>query len=135
MPNEKYIEDVMRTRSNDYEAIGKRLDDNWTLELLHAAIGMATEAAELLDMLKKHVYYGKDIDLINLEEELGDSNWYQALAISAARAKGHSTSFQQICDKNIAKLKKRYAGKFSETKAENRDLDAEREILESIDSD
>jgi NTP pyrophosphatase (non-canonical NTP hydrolase) len=129
MSGEKYIEDVLATLSCDYERIRRRLNND-TIDLLHAAIGMATEAGELLDMLKKHIFYGKDLDLVNLEEELGDADWYQSVAIHAARMKGHHTTWEQIWEKNIAKLKRRYQGKFSETKAENRDLDAERKILE-----
>ena len=130
MKPEKYIMKVLTTVSNDYGKIKERLRDESTIDLLHAAIGMVTESGELLDMLKKHIFYGKELDLVNMEEELGDMGWYQGVAIHAARMKGYAISFEQVWQKNISKLEARYAGKFNETKAENRDLEKERSILE-----
>jgi len=49
----------------------------------HAAKGMNTEQAELDDMLKKHLIYGKPFDEINVLEECGDVLWYVALALRA----------------------------------------------------
>jgi len=130
MKSEEYIKNVLKTASGDYEAIGKRLDNRSTIDLLHAAMGMVTESTELLDMLKKHIFYGKDLDFVNAEEELGDSNWYQSLAIQAMRVKGHFTSWESVWDKNVKKLRSRYGDKFTEEDALNRDLDRERNILE-----
>ena len=130
MTNEEYIKEVLKTESVDIDAIQERLRKPQVLRLLHAAKGMVTEAGELLDMLKKHIFYGRDLDLVNVEEEVGDSFWYAALAVDALREMGHDTSIEQIQEKNIAKLKKRYGKKFSEQAALNRDLDGERKILE-----
>lgn len=44
--------------------------------LLHMAVGVAGEAGELLDAVKKHVVYEKEIDLENVIEELGDLEFY-----------------------------------------------------------
>jgi NTP pyrophosphatase (non-canonical NTP hydrolase) len=46
------------------------------LDLLHMAVGVAGEAGELLDALKKHVFYNKPLDLENVVEELGDLEFY-----------------------------------------------------------
>jgi NTP pyrophosphatase (non-canonical NTP hydrolase) len=40
---------------------------------------MITELGELLDIHKKHVYYGREIDLLHVEEEIGDFAWYAAV--------------------------------------------------------
>jgi hypothetical protein len=130
MKSNKYIEDVLKTLSNDYDAISKRLEDKDTIDMLHAATRMVTEAGELMDMLKKHIFYGKDLDLVNAEEELGDSNWYQSLMIHSMKMKNHVTTWEQIWEKNIEKLKARYGDKFNEVGALDRDLDKERQILE-----
>lgn len=127
--SEQYINDVLVTAAGDHEAIAKRLSDHTTVDMMHAAMGMVTEAAELMDMLKKHIFYGKELDLVNAEEELGDSNWYQSLMIHSIRMKEHVTSWEQIWEKNIAKLKARYGDKFTEAAAKNRDLDTERKVL------
>ena len=43
---------------------------------LHMAVGVAGEAGELLDAIKKHVVYNKPIDRENIVEELGDLEFY-----------------------------------------------------------
>ena len=80
MNNEQYLEQSARTVSNDYEAIKGRLVDEDLIDLLHAGIGLATEAGEFLDAIKKHIFYGKKLDTVNLAEEGGDTLWYLALA-------------------------------------------------------
>ena len=93
--------------------------------LLHASLGMQTECAEFADAMKKNLIYGKILDEINLTEELGDILWYIALA---CRTMG--VTFEQLFDQNTAKLKVRFPEKFTEEKALNRDLEAERKALE-----
>ena len=105
-------------------AMGSNVDSE-QIDLLHAAIGMQTEAAEFSDMLKKRLFYGKELDIVNLREELGDQLFYIAMALRAL-----GTDFETVMERNIAKLKARYPEKFTEELAENRNLDKERAILE-----
>jgi NTP pyrophosphatase (non-canonical NTP hydrolase) len=93
--------------------------------LIHAVLGLASETGELADMLKKHIIYGRALDLVNVIEETGDLLWYEALALAAIKAQ-----LSDSMEKNILKLEERYKGKFSEHAALNRDLVAERKILE-----
>lgn len=44
--------------------------------LLHMAVGIAGEAGELLDAIKKHCVYQKELDYENVVEELGDLEFY-----------------------------------------------------------
>ena len=44
--------------------------------LLHMAVGVSGEAGELLDAIKKHCVYQKQIDLNNVMEEAGDILFY-----------------------------------------------------------
>lgn len=120
-----YVQNALKTESNDFEAILKRLESHETIRLLHAAIGMATESAELLDMLKKHIFYGKPLDKVNANEEIFDQMWYQAVAVNALGR----DSFNEGMETNIAKLKARYGEKFSENSALNRNLENEEKIL------
>lgn len=69
----------------------------------HALYGMASETGEIADCIKKTVIYGKELDAVNLKEELGDLLWYVALA---ANTMGWQLS--EIADENNAKLEKRY---------------------------
>ena len=121
-----YKKEALRTEQYDMEMIKKRLLDEDTIRLLHSAIGLSTEANEFLDMLKKHIYYGKKLDLPNVKEEIGDVFWYTAVAIDVLK-----TTFDEIMSVNIKKLKVRYPEKFTKENALNRNLDKERKILES----
>ena len=120
-----YIEKAIKTESKDFDKISNRLQDKSMIRLLHAGMGLATESAEFLDALKKAIYYGKELDKVNLAEEIGDQMWYCAIALSEL-----GVSFEEVMKKNIAKLEARYPEKFTEEKAENRDLKTERDILE-----
>lgn len=93
--------------------------------LLHAVMGLETEVGELTDQLKKHIFYGRELDLTNLVEEAGDLFWYLGVLCSAL-----DVSFEYVQQLNIAKLKKRYPQKFTHDAANNRDLEGERKILE-----
>lgn len=95
-------------------------------DLLHGGMGVATEAGELLDQIKKQYAYGKDLDIVNLREEIGDIMWYCALL---CRATG--TTLDQVAYRNIEKLRTRYPEKFTAEKALNRNLVAERAALEN----
>lgn len=125
MTPEEYIKNVCKTESIDFEAIANRLQDHRLIRLLHGGMGLATEGGELIDQLKKHIFYGKPLDIVNILEELGDSDWYKGIIVDELQ-----TDFSTIWERNIAKLKARYGDKFTETKAEGRDLEKERKILE-----
>ncbi len=101
------------------------------MQLLHAAIGLCTETGELQDQIKKHLFYGKPLDRVNLFEEGGDISWYlRLLAFGLKNVANGQCSFEEMIDRNIRKLKQRYPDKFTEQAALNRDLAAERSILE-----
>ena len=125
MESKNYIKDAIRTESTNFEAMNTRLNDDGLKRLLHAGIGLSTESGEFLDALKKHIFYGKELDKVNLAEEMGDLFWYMAIVADEL-----GFEFEEVMNKNITKLKARYGEKFSEEKAEKRDLDSEREILE-----
>lgn len=104
------------------------LDQGGTMELeskseediLHAIIGIVTETGELVEG------YVTSGDRVNLKEEAGDLLWYIALL-----ARGLNVPMNDMADRNIDKLDARYPGRvFSTTKAVERDLEAERKILE-----
>lgn len=114
-----YQQNALRTLSDKYH-IGAINPD-----LMHAAIGLATESGELLDAIKKCVFYGKPLDVVNVKEELGDLLWYLAVACHAT-----GTTIDEVGALNIAKLKARYPDRFTEAKANERDTDHEREVLQ-----
>lgn len=125
MTPEEFIELCLKTESCNWNAILLRLHQKRTARLLHALLGMVTETAEFADALKKFIFYGKELDLINLKEELGDVDWYKAIAIDEL-----GTSMEEVWERVIAKLQARYGEKFNEEGALNRKLEVERAILE-----
>lgn len=94
--------------------------------LLHAAMGIATEAGEFMDPLKKALFYGKEVDEVNLKEEIGDILWYIGIACDAL-----DTTVELEMARVLAKLQVRYPDKFEDYLATNRDLAAERTVLET----
>jgi hypothetical protein len=133
---DNYIELALRTdpSSEQYEEIVSRVGNPEIIRLLHAFIGMATEVGEILDALKKHIFYGKELDLVNVCEEIGDSDWYRGIGIDALSKllnTDHKTLDETIQRNNIEKLAARYPNKFTEIDAIQRDLTNERKILEN----
>lgn len=115
-----YLKESEKTLSKDFF-----VDDKKAV-LLHSAIGLCTESSEVLDAFKKSLYYGKELDLVNIKEELGDIMWYMAIMMREL-----DLDMEVILETNINKLRKRYGEKFDKQKSENRDLKAERKVLES----
>ena len=90
------------------------------LERLHAAIGMRTEADEIL----RHelaILQGETRSLGELEDELGDMAWYAQLYANAIW-----TTWPGVIRKNVAKLITRFKGLvFNAEEAKNPDKAAE----------
>jgi NTP pyrophosphatase (non-canonical NTP hydrolase) len=141
MDNKTYQKSALRTNGPDYVGVANRLLEHekatgvqydydpetfqQKADLIHASMGLVTEAGEFQDMLKKHLFYGRELDTVNLKEEIGDLLWYCAIALNALDA-----DFESVMQTNIDKLKARYPEKFTEKDANSRNLDKEREILE-----
>lgn len=81
-------------------------------DMWHMATGISGESGELLDAIKKHVIYGKPLDMVNVIEELGDLEFYmeglrQRLGIDR----------DEVMQINHDKLTKRYGEVYSDTAA------------------
>lgn len=125
--NSNFVEDALRTESSQFHQLVDNTGKVYSTErLLHAALGMQTETAEFSDALKKSIFYGKPLDVVNLKEEIGDLFWYLAIAVDEL-----GTTFDAEMSRVINKLKLRYPNKFTSEDALNRDLKAERDLLES----
>lgn len=120
-----FVQACVMRESKDQQKIKDRLQNTDTVRLLHAMIGLCTEGGEIQDQIKKHIFYGKDIDKVNLVEELGDLMWYVAIAADTL-----GVSLEEIMERNNAKLEARYGKVFTEQAALVRNLEKEREILE-----
>lgn len=87
--------------------------------------GMMTELGELVDSYKKHYAYGKELDMVNVMEEMGDIMWYWAGMCTIT-----GMSSQSILHTNISKLLVRYPDQFEKELARVRDIELERRNLE-----
>lgn len=113
---------------NDYQKKAIRTMaklENLLMDNVHMILGMQTESAELSDVFKKNIAYGKEIDWTNIKEEIGDLMWYVANICNI-----NKWDLREILETNINKLEARYPEKFSNELAINRDLSKERNILE-----
>jgi NTP pyrophosphatase (non-canonical NTP hydrolase) len=83
--------------------------------LIHMVVGVSGEAGELLDAIKKHAIYNKELDRENVIEELGDIEFYLEGIRAALNIHRNST-----LKHNIKKLGKRYGVSYSDQKAQAR---------------
>lgn len=83
--------------------------------LMHVAFGVAGESGELVDAVKKYVFYRKPIDLKNVKEELGDLEFY----LQAVRDHFGFTR-EEILRGNVDKLSTRYSTGYSDKAAQDR---------------
>ena len=60
----------------EYTEKCKRTWNSGDANIEHCAYGLVTESGEIMDMLKKHKFYGRDFNMVNLKEEIGDLLYY-----------------------------------------------------------
>ena len=75
--------------------------------LINSAMGLCGESGEAIDIVKKWLAQGHELDKERLAKELGDIAWYLAEAATAL-----DVSLEQILQANIDKLQKRYPDGF-----------------------
>lgn len=84
--------------------------------LINGVMGLCGEAGEAIDIVKKHLAQGHELDREKLIGELGDIAWYLA---ETAHALG--VSLDEVLERNIDKLKKRYPEGFDENRSIHRE--------------
>ena len=89
--------------------------DSKRYDLLHATLGIAGESGEIVDAVKKHVIYNKELDIVNMREEIGDVMWYIALVCRTLEF-----DLEEILQENINKLMTRYPEKYTDALATER---------------
>ena len=125
---EKYLDfvtEVTSLPSTDLAALLARITsldvegDADVPRLLTAALGLAAESGEFTEVVKKIILQGKpynEDNVFHMKRELGDICWYLAQACMAL-----DTTFDEIIEMNVDKLKARYpGGEFDVHKSENR---------------
>ena len=88
-----------------YDLFVKQLFKADTAEgmMIHAALGVAGEAGELVDAIKKRCIYGKPLDVHNVIEELGDLRFYMEALMNVLEIED-----SEVLQHNVNKLAVRY---------------------------
>lgn len=122
-PSDDYIipTELERNYSDMIERLAKPGDEilkSLTIKqvaLWHMATGVAGEAGELLDAVKKHVIYNKPLGYDHIVEELGDLEFY-----SEGVRQNLGITRTEVLNKNMQKLGKRYEKGYSDKAAQER---------------
>lgn len=84
--------------------------------LINSVMGLCGESGEAIDIVKKWLAQGHELDKEHLSKELGDIAWYLAEAAFALDLK-----LEDVLAANIEKLKRRYPEGFEAKKSIERD--------------
>lgn len=127
MTGKEYVELAMRTNDGkSSDRVINKINDNCFLSgedliipdvggVLNGCLGLAGEAGETLDMIKKWVFHEKDLDLVHFKRELGDVMWYVAMICHSMEI-----NLDEILQMNVDKLKARYPEGFDTVRANHR---------------
>ena len=120
-----FVTEVTSLPSTDLAALLSRIteldieNDADVPRLLTAALGLTAESGEFTEVVKKIILQGKpynEENVFHMKRELGDICWYLAQACMAL-----DTTFDEIIEMNVDKLKARYpGGEFDVHQSENR---------------
>ena len=84
--------------------------------LINGVMGLCGESGEAIDIVKKHLHQGHELDKEKLAKELGDIAWYLAETAWAL-----DIPLEQILQGNIDKLKRRFPEGFSTERSISRE--------------
>ena len=120
-----FVSEVTSPASKDVAQLFRRMTDLEVEQdadvprLLTAALGLTAESGEFTEVVKKIILQGKpynEENVFHMKRELGDICWYLAQACMAL-----DTTFDEIIEMNVDKLKARYpGGEFDVHNSENR---------------
>lgn len=83
--------------------------------LINGVMGLCGESGEVIDIVKKHLAQGHELNKNKIIEELGDVLWYVAEIAYVL-----NVDLEDVFEENINKLSKRYSNGFSVNESINR---------------
>lgn len=104
---------------NEYQKEALRTASGMSKEyplILNGVLGLGGESGECLDIVKKHLFQGHELDTEHLAEELGDVAWYLAVSAHAI-----GMDLESILQGNVDKLRRRYPDGFDAERSVHRD--------------
>ena len=107
------VADVLRFESNTeiFQREARRsLRDDLPYEAMcsNMCMGLAGEIGEVIDIMKKHIYQGKELDITDVIEEIGDVLWYIANFCNV-----NNITMDECMESNIKKLRERFPNGFT----------------------
>jgi len=84
----------------------------------------------MLDLVKKSLFYSRELNTSDIEHKLISIMWNLRIILEI-----NQWTLEEVMELNIAKLRKRYPEQFRDDLAANRDLKAERDVLENSDGE
>lgn len=84
-------------------------------EIVNACFGLMGEVGEVVDLAKKNLFQGHELDRDKIKEELGDVLWYLSFMSRII-----DIPLYEIAQHNVNKLRARYGEKFDSEKSINR---------------
>jgi len=79
------------------------------------ALGIAGEAGEIVDLIKKVLYHAHQLDTSALCKEIGDLLWYMTLLCETA-----GFTLDDVMQANVEKLRQRYPQGFDPQRSQDR---------------
>ena len=84
--------------------------------LINGVMGLCGEAGEAIDVVKKHLAQGHELDREHLIKELGDVAWYLAETATAL-----DITLEEVLERNLQKLRARYPEGFDDQRSLHRE--------------
>ena len=110
--------EVERLTPNEYQQLALRTErgmDKTYPRIINGLMGLCGEAGEAIDILKKHIAQGHELNVPHLAKELGDVAWYLAVSADAI-----GYDLETIFQMNIGKLNARYPNGFESVRSIHR---------------
>ncbi|NBW15516.1 MAG: hypothetical protein EBR82_46775 [Caulobacteraceae bacterium] len=118
MTDAEYRAQVLRTLAPNTPEVAQRVGDN--LDLLHAALGLAGESLEVIEAVKKYMFFGRKLTIAQVTEELGGVLYYLVALCDAL-----SLDLDDVRRANVAQLQQRYPDGYTDAASAQRDKAAE----------
>ena len=109
MTGNEYQKAALRTAFSGLDSLSYNL-------LINGVMGLCGESGECVDMVKKFLFQGHELNREELAKELGDVAWYLAVT---AHAIGYP--LDTVLEMNVEKLKQRYPDGFDPEKSVHRE--------------
>ena len=104
-------------RMNEYQTLAQRtcnITNTVGDKIENGCMGLCGEAGECIDLMKKARFQGHELDREKMIEELGDVLWY-----CAELACGLGVTLEEVAERNITKLRRRYPDGFDAERSRN----------------